>query len=155
MPSLFVWCDSAAKLEAVISRRIVNQFEALIFDSLCIIVSSHRYVVLFVGVNFFFFLHSLAHFCFCFSCSSVIGLWHRPQRPISSLPFLKAVRRTKPYSYATWSFVSRYDPPSHAVYLMVSFSNVYALILRCYKPWADLSKVVFAASACHICSWLF
>ena len=35
--------------------KLVNQFEALIFDSLCIIVSSHRYVVLFVGVNFFSF----------------------------------------------------------------------------------------------------
>ena len=74
--------------------------------------------------------------------SLVLGLWYRPQRPISFLPFLKAVRRMKP-------------SPSHAVYSMVSLPNVYTLFFRCCKPRTDLSEVVFTASACHICSWLF
>ena len=45
--------------------------------------------------------------------SLVLGLWYRPQRPISFLPFLKAVRRMKP-------------SPSHAVYSMVpSQTNIH------------------------------
>lgn len=167
LPQFGVSAWECSELTAAITRGIINNVKALIFDGLGIIIYRLSYEIFILRCSPFFFFDSLATCCFCFS------RW-RVRLVISStgthflflflfsfvffFSFLNAVRCKKPYRCTICCFVFLYNVRASATCRLLNvfqlrYMDIHFFFWYC-KERAYSSDAVFAEYVFHT-SWPF